>query len=305
MPPSAYTPMHLVRMDALSAWDGWRGALRGEVADDTWRQYAPAVLRFLALSGLARTPVEAISRTHILTFFGEHYARGGWARVQCHAALTHFFRWAELERILVENPMAHVKVKRPHEDDEPDSLTPDELGALVVAVERLRGRRASLAVLLSYCMATRRKEICGLRWEDIYDDADGSVAELRETKGGTPRKVALSGTALAILDELRRLPCRYQRLAREGYVVGVGRETFSEWVDKAGKLAGLPERKTHSHILRASFATDALEDGADVRTVQKVLGHAKLTTTMRYLRVTAKAKRAAAEMIGERAAILL
>jgi integrase len=285
-------------LDALAAWEGWRGALRGEVSEETWRQYAAAALRFLALSGLARTPIEAISRTHVLTFYGEH-ARRGHARAGTHAALSSFFGWCDFEHLLVESPMRGVKVRRPDAED-PESLTPDELSALVTHADTLIGRRAALAALLGYSMGLRRKEVCGLRWDDIRESTERWEAHLTETKGNRPRAVPLSPEALAVLAALRTLPERYLRRTREGYVVGVGVNTYSDWMHRAALAAGIPQRKARSHVLRASFATDAMREGADIHVVQRLLGHKKLETTARYLAVLDKDKSDVVDAVGAR-----
>lgn len=291
-------------MDALAAWEGWRAAIRGELADDTWRQYTAAGLRFLALSGLARAPVDAIGRTHVLTFYGEHVRRGA-ARAGMHAALCSFFRWAELDGLLVDNPMRHVTQRRPRTPDDPMSLTTDELHALVGAAESLMGRRKALCILLGYLLGTRRKEVCGLRWADIIESGSGPVIRLHDTKGGHVRDVPLAPEAVAVIEAIRALPAASVRRALRDRIVGIERATYSDWVHRAAIAAGIAPEKAHSHILRASFASHALEDGADVRTVQKLLGHAKLTTTQRYLSVREPAKREVTALIGARAAALL
>lgn len=292
------------RLDALGAWEGWRTALRGEVADDTWRQYTAAGLRFLALSGLARTPVEAISRSHILTFYGE-YVRRGAARAGMHAALCSMFRWARFEGLLVADPMEHVPVRRPRPSDDPLSLTGDELVGLVRSAELLMGRRRALCILLGYLLGTRRKEVCGIRWADIITGPAGSVVRLRVTKGDHVRDVPLSKEAVAVLGELRGLDPMSVPHARRDHVVGVDRGTYSAWVHRSAVAAGIDSAKAHSHILRATFASDALQDGADVRTIQKLLGHQKLSTTARYLSVRDETKRAAVGMVGARGGVAL
>lgn len=277
---------------ALDAWDAWAGALRGEVSPNTWTQYTTRVLRFLALTRLANQPVQSITRTDILTFFGDHCPRGH-AKVMHVAGLRRFTHWAVLEGLIDrdQDPMLEVTAKAPRPRD-PLSLTDDELRRLVASLDRLRGRHAALSVLLGYLMALRRMELAGLRWTDILDADGGLAAVLTDTKGGHPRRVPVSPAALAVLNELRAIGRpRYRRAARADFIVGVKRGTISDWVHMAALHAGIPIQKAHSHILRTSAATHMLRGGANVVVVQKLLGHAKLTTTYRYLEATDVEKR--------------
>ncbi|HYT30568.1 MAG TPA: tyrosine-type recombinase/integrase [Actinomycetota bacterium] len=259
------------------------------------RQYVPAVLRFLALAGLATTPVEAIGPGHVLRFLGDHCPRGQ-AKVGMCSALQSFFGYLEAEGALFRNPMVAVKVKRPRDPD-PVALTPDELERLLEVAEDRLGRRAALCILLAYLLGLRRKEITGLRWGDVVDTEDGPVAKLRVTKGDEPRDVPLSRSAIAVLAELRATPARYVRAPWKDHVVGVCRGTFSHWVHAAAIAAGIPDRKAHSHVLRASFATHLFRHGANPRVVQKLLGHAKLETTQRYVEVVATEGRRTVELL--------
>lgn len=281
-------------MDALCVWDAWSRVSRGELAPDTWRSYASAGLRFLAVGGLARRQIGEITRSDILSFYGDHVPRGH-ARCLMHAALSSLFRYADLEGLVTSNPMAGIRPRRPRES-EPLALSEDELSALVVEIARLRGQRAAYGILLGYLLGLRRKELAGLRWENIIDGPQ-PVARLIETKGSHPRNVPISDDARLVLAELRRLPSRYQRRTRAGFVLGVNRATISEWVHKAAISAGIDPAKAHSHILRASFATHALAAGADVRTVGKLLGHATLGPILRYLAVLDSRMREAVNLI--------
>jgi integrase/recombinase XerD len=281
----------------LDAWEAWSGALRAEVSEDTWRQYTYSVLRFLAHAGFANRPLNSITRTDCLTFFGEYFRKGRW-KTAAHQALVRYFRWAMLEGLIDTDPMLEVMVRRPR-PPAPVALTEEELGRLLAAAERLLGRRKRQVILLGYLLGLRRKELAGLRWENMLDTEDGPVAVLTETKGDRDRIIPLSAEALSVLADLRDLPYHDRRRERikAGYVVGVARGVLSDWVHRAAIEAGIDRRKAHSHILRASFATHLLRKGANVRTVQELLGHAGLSATLRYLEVAAPEKRQAAGLL--------
>ena len=67
----------------------------------------------------------------------------------------------------------------------------------------------------------------------------------------------------------------------------MSRQVLWSVVKVAGQLAGI-RKPVYTHLLRHSFATHMLENGADLRSVQELLGHANLTTTQRYTHVTAQ-----------------
>jgi len=294
-------------MDAIAAWEGWSDSLAGEACESTHRQYTDAVWRFLGRARLARSPIDAISRNHVTAYFGR-YVPTGAAKAHTHAALLSFFRWCDFEGLLFEhvNPMNGITVKYEPPPD-PLSLTQDELGRLVTEVERWRGRRTALCVLLGYVLALRRMELAGLRWADVVTSTEGPVVRLTTTKGGRVRDIPLPDEAIAVLAEIRTLPMRFARKGRRegGYIVGVSPGQISGWVDQAAKRAGIPEPKTHSHILRATGATDMMRDGTPPEVVRRILGHAKLVTTQRYFAVLDSDKREAMDRAGARASLAL
>jgi integrase/recombinase XerD len=67
----------------------------------------------------------------------------------------------------------------------------------------------------------------------------------------------------------------------------ISRHTLWKLVHDAGERAGI-DKRAYTHVLRHSFATHLLEGGADLRSVQELLGHANLTTTQRYTHVDAR-----------------
>jgi len=175
--------------------------------------------------------------------------------------------------------------------------TPDGDGPLAVR------DRAMLELL--YGSGLRVSELCGLRLNDL----DLSQATLRTTGKGNKTRVVplgeaavdalgrwLAGPRQELLDRatrkgLRRLPAevfisaRGKRLTRQGFWKNVKRDA---------RDAGLPTA-TSPHKLRHSFATHLLDGGADLRSVQAMLGHADLATTQIYTHVSNKGLRAAYE----------
>ena len=120
----------------------------------------------------------------------------------------------------------------------------------------------------------RASEVCGLRWADLVD---GWLHV--EGKGGHERTVPVADDLGVLLDWWRPqcpsavwiLPGKHGPMTYQGLWYAVR---------EIGDAAGV---KVRPHLFRSTFATTLLQDGADVRTVQQLLGHANLQATSRYL----------------------
>ena len=160
-------------------------------------------------------------------------------------------------------------------------LSADEVVRFLEAVPSLKTRAA---LTTAYAAGLRASEAVGLKVADI--DSGRMVIRVEHGKGGKDRYVMLS---TQLLDILRT----YWRLARPRHWLFPGREE-SKPIDvqvlysacrSACAAAGLAKRVT-VHTLRHSFATHLLESGTDIRIIQVLLGHANLSSTARYTRVS-------------------
>jgi len=160
-------------------------------------------------------------------------------------------------------------------------LSADEVVRFLEAVPSLKTRAA---LTTAYAAGLRASEAVGLKLADI--DSGRMVIRVEHGKGGKDRYVMLS---TQLLDILRT----YWRLARPRHWLFPGREE-SKPIDvqvlysacrSACAAAGLAKRVT-VHTLRHSFATHLLESGTDIRIIQVLLGHANLSSTARYTRVS-------------------
>ena len=186
--------------------------------------------------------------------------------------------------VLVETPRRPASL--------PKALTVDEVLRVLDApdIAAWAGRRDRALLEFLYATGARVAEAVALDLLDI--DLDGGTA-LLSGKGGKQRIVpvgrpALEAIAAYLPDRLARrrpgrddgalfLNARGGRLSRQG-VWGI--------VRRHGLRAGLAAGRLSPHVLRHSAATHMVEGGADLRTVQEMLGHASITTTQVYTRVS-------------------
>jgi integrase/recombinase XerC len=229
-------------------------------------------------------------------------AKSSLARVI--ASVRSLFRWLHRERVIPANPAALLrapkrgrKLPEPLSREEIELLLAPAAGGDVLAIRRI----ALLEVL--YSGGLRVSELVGLDLGDV--DLDGSLVRVRGK--GKKERLAFLGTAARhalerYLANRQLIPCRKHATAvflnnRGGRLSARGVQRV---VANALAAAGLAGRGT-PHTLRHSFATHMLDAGADLRSVQELLGHADLNTTQIYTHVTARKLREAYDKAHPRA----
>jgi site-specific recombinase XerD len=153
----------------------------------------------------------------------------------------------------------------------------------------LRDLRDKAILEVFFSTGLRLSELCNL---DRYIDLKRGEVSVRG-KGDKLRVVFLSDSAKkAIQDYLaKRTDAEeflFMSLDRTGKVIGkITPRAVQRMIETRGREAGIP-KKIHPHQLRHSFATDLLINGADLRSVQELLGHANISTTQVYTHITNK-----------------
>lgn len=201
------------------------------------------------------------------------------------SAVRGFYRFLLLERAIKANPTATVEIPKawvplPH------FLTLDEVDRLLAAPDLAtpRGLRDRAMIEVLYATGLRVSELVGL----TVDGVDLEVGFVRCVGKGSKERIVPLGESAAgfvrrYLDEGRRKdPSPYLFISKKGGRMG------REWFWKSLKLyavrAGI-QKDISPHQLRHSFATHLLEHGADLRSVQMMLGHSNIATTQIYTHV--------------------
>ncbi|MCS6918812.1 MAG: tyrosine recombinase XerC [Fimbriimonadales bacterium] len=240
--------------------------------------------------GAGLEQVEHLNTRLVRSWLDSHRAASRRTRERKLYCLRAFFKFCRAMGWLTHDPSAEIALpiqKRPL----PKFLTPAQAEQLVAQPEpeydplRLRDR----AVLeLLYATGLRISELASLDVNAL--DLEQSAAQVRG-KGGKPR-VVLFGQAAheALLEYLQRArplllnpdkPTRALFLNARGGRLTV--RSMHRLVQRYGKQIGV---KISPHTLRHSFATHMLDGGADLRAVQELLGHSRLTTTQIYTHLT-------------------
>ncbi len=283
--------------------------LNRNVSRHTARAYEGDLAQFLAFAdgrlGRAVRPDDLDHRL-VRAFLGELYARGRARASSARklAAIRSFCRYLRREGDLDHDPGALVSTPK-LDQKMPAHLDLDEIGVLLAAPDAGSplGRRDRAILELFYASGLRLSELVGLDVEDV--NLSGRLVRVLG-KGGKERIVPFNrSTAGAIRGYLpdRRtlmarapaseLPTAGRRRARRRdplFVNYRGGRLTGRSVDRIVRryVAQSSARLGISpHALRHSFATHLLERGADLRSIQELLGHARVTTTQRYTHVSA------------------
>jgi len=238
-----------------------------------------------------------IDHTLIRAYLGHLYERGlSKASVaRALSSLRSFFRWMGRERMIETNPALLVAApKLPKRL--PRVPTMEEVNAALdsaASQEASFAERDRLILELLYGCGMRNSELTGINLEDIHL-RQGVI--LVRGKGKKQRLVPFGEAARHALENY--LPRRAQTLednrctGENALLVNLrgGRLTtrsVGRIVKALAVAAGLP-REVHPHTLRHAFGTHMLEEGADLRAIQELLGHERLSTTQRYTQLTTK-----------------
>ena len=171
----------------------------------------------------------------------------------------------------------------------PVVLNKEEINSMFESTLNLKHR---LALMILYYSGIRVNEIVNLKWEDI--DFQRGTIHLKTAKGEKERVIFFH-------EKLKNL-IEYFNLKKEGFVFisnfgkKYDKRTIQLIVRNASRKARISKKVT-PHILRHSFATHLLEAGADIRHIQKLLGHSNLQTTQIYTHVANKDIRKLANLL--------
>ncbi len=206
------------------------------------------------------------------------------------ASMRSFFKFAQREGVVENNPAKPLRNPRP-DRHLPHFLTSDEIGVLLEAPSKKTsaGLRDRAILETVYSAGLRVSELVGLDVEDL--DLDDGLVRVRG-KGKKERLAPLGTFAikairawLRVADPAKLPPGSPTPLYLNKFGKRLTTRSIGRMLEKYLKISGLDIRTT-PHTLRHSFATHLLDRGADIRSVQELLGHKSLVTTQIYTHVS-------------------
>lgn len=231
--------------------------------------------RFIAFHG---RPADELDESDVRAFLHHLEAQGlGAATRKAHVAALRFLYRVTLRRPEVVDAIPYPKVPK----HLPEVLSQSEVEALFTHAQ---GPKHRAILVTTYAAGLRAGEVVTLTPADI--DSGRGLLHVRRGKGCKPRYVMLAKRLLLELRQYWRLerpagPWLFPGRAPDAHI---SIRAVQHGFDRARVAAGIT-REVSLHTLRHSFATHLLEAGTDLRTIQALLGHADLRTTLCYLRI--------------------
>ena len=257
----------------------------------TLRSYRTDLESFFSFLDESELPTDprVLDHIHLRLFLGSLARRGMKKSSMARrlSALRSFFRWLKREGVIRRNPAKLVTTPK-FSKGLPRWLTVEEAFSLVEAPEgdepeRVRDR----AILeLLYSSGLRVGELVRLNVGDV-DLREGVVRVMG--KGGKERIVPVGRAALEALRAYLKIRESLKPRDDSLFLNRWGRRLSARWVQRRVKeyaLRGKVLKPVTPHVLRHTFATHLLDAGADLRSIQELLGHSRLSTTQRYTHVS-------------------
>lgn len=261
------------------------------LSENTLEAYRRDLEKFEAYIQTRGSTLPRVQRADVVDFLGSLYRRGLDSRSVARHLVTirNFYRFLLLEELLTEDPAANIESPKLRQSL-PEFLTMDEVERLLrqPSRETVIGKRDLAIIELMYSTGLRVSEVCNLRVSDLHCEA-GRVHCVG--KGNKERIVPVGRQAIRALETyLRESRPRLLRdrvspcLFLNHWGGRVNRVGLWKMLNEYGRRAELRKNLT-PHMLRHSFATHLLDRGADLRSVQMMLGHSDISTTQIYTHV--------------------
>jgi integrase/recombinase XerD len=267
--------------------------LRGEkgLSANTIAAYRRDMEKFGTFAEAQGLQLKEISHGDVVDFLRTLYVKKLDSRSVARHLVTvrHFFRFCVMERAIEKDPSENVQSPK-FRHTLPEFLSIDEVNRLLAQpdVSTINGLRDKAMIELLYSSGLRVSELCGLKIADFQME----MGCLRCIGKGNKERIVPVGKAALEVVRMYVTKSRPEILGERTSVYlfpsrggkAINRFNFWKTLKLYGQKAGL--RKALSpHMLRHSFATHLLDGGADLRSVQIMLGHADISTTQIYTHV--------------------
>jgi len=263
-------------------------SLQKNCSSNTVRGYRRDILQFINfLKKKKINSFKSISYKDLLSYLGylRNYGYSETTIGRKVASLKSFFKFLSARKIIKSNPVALLSSpKKP--DRLPNFLTVEEVEKIlnIPSEKNWQSLRDKAILELLYSTGIRVGELTSLKIGDV----DFFQELIKVTgKGKKERIVPIGSYALkALIEYIERKPNKKEKnVFLNKYGKPLTERSVERIIDKYSKKAGIGKKIT-PHTFRHTFATHMLDRGADLRTVQELLGHERITTTQIYTHLT-------------------
>jgi len=281
-------------MDIVDSFISYLSAEKG-LSKNTVISYLFDIGKFLDFLKSNKSDLVRFSRDELIDFLGllrqEGYSVSSVCRII--SSIRGLCRYMVIERIRSDNPSENLETPKKW-SYLPKALTKNEMKSLLDLSDSKKEKnplsvRDRVMLELVYSSGLRVSELISLKLDDV-NLASGFLRVVG--KGSKERIVPISMRTVKLIKEyidnerrfiLRKRDSQYLFITNRGKPMT--RQRFWQSIKAVGKSVGL---KITPHMLRHSFATHMLEGGADLRSLQKMLGHSDISTTQIYTKVTSE-----------------
>lgn len=242
--------------------------------------------KFLDLNKIKDTPLNCKSETIKNYLYKNLSNKKSRSQARSISALKSFFNYLVFEGLIKDSPISNIEAPK-LERKLPEVLTEDEINQLIKSVDlnHVFGQRNKTIIEVLYGTGIRVSELVNLKLSNIFFRE--SILKVNG-KGDKERFVPLGKIAsteiktyINIRDRMKIDSKNTDILFINRYGRKLTRSMIFKIITDASRSIGL-EKKISPHTLRHSFATHLLKNGADLRTIQLILGHESITTTEIY-----------------------
>ena len=261
---------------------------------NTLSSYLRDVTQFSAfLSDHAKRGLENAAATDIEKYIAamKHIGKSNATIARCAASLKCFYGYLYANDMVLENPAVDIVTEK-SEKKLPQILTGKEVERLLEQPDcsDMKGYRDKAMLEILYATGIRVTELINLD----RDDVNLTVGVLRCRANGKERLIPIYSTAIkAVSDYIKHVRSRLAATPDETALFlnmsgeRMSRQGFWKVIKYYQQAAGI-EKEITPHTLRHSFAAHLLENGADLRSIQEMLGHADISSTQVYTQLVKK-----------------
>ena len=274
-------------MDILKDYNNYL-RLERAMSQNTVASYCSDVVKFLSFFDTTerKVPAERLTAEDIKEYLASCPGRSSRSQARLLSALRSFFNWMVLEGTIKDNPCDRVDMPKLGRYL-PDVLSEEEVFRIIdsVDVTTWQGCRDKAILEVLYGCGLRVSEAVGLKVTSLFLD-EGFVRVIG--KGDKERLVPIGEAASdALTAYLEARPAEFSvtdHIFVNRYGKPLSRVSAFKTVKAAAALAGV-RKNISPHTFRHSFATHMIENGADIRLVQEMLGHESVSTTEIYTHI--------------------
>ena len=249
-----------------------------------------ALVQFLENHGIDQTPINIKAETLQQFIYEEAKEKSAYSQSRRISGLKSFFKFLVFEKYRDDQPIQWLEAPKIGRKL-PDTLNFDEIIKMleVIDLSKPEGIRNRAILETLYGSGLRVSELVNLQKSDLF--AKEKIVRITG-KGNKQRLVPLGDFALDFIQTYLTEVQVYQKIQKgfENFIFlnrngkALTRNMIFLIVQKTAKLAGI-RKKVSPHTFRHSFATHLLENGADLRSIQVLLGHESITTTEIYTHI--------------------